>query len=601
MRELFEQNDGRTAYVYDTIAQIDPPNAAFALGLWIDDARLRTERFKALIAATAGAFRDWHVKVFPFSRPLNDTVTLLTRAHVDEHGRPALAARHLWVRTLDATDEDRGDAFRDVDAAWLSKAILDRDGQARTDRMDVFGFGQRVFASVSDTAMGDVEETLRAFPRSRLLMLTLERIGVTSPSTYAAAARRAHRLSQLDAERGFAALAQFQAALALVARMARVKTIDAHKSAALAESLIRCDLDEDGRYGGAVVRWLEAAVRPDLVPAGDLENTLLASLAGKRVDADVVVTWEGQQYKLDPASAEMRRLRRSREKQGGYSIELASRIEAIVRKVSEHPALDGIHEAVAALKALEPELNGRMKTAEPGSLPPAVGAPKNARETVDRAIRDLARIDKSKDAAKAAAVAPSLFEVVDIVAAEALLSLAYALDIGDPDGAVMLGGNVALRHDFGFAIRDDDARAHVAWGMPKPDVVPSTPWRVRGSLLALDVGLSSLALRRINADRAIAAPALTSNERDTFTVSLALMNRSVARGHWRRPSPRPRACDSTHRRNLRRRGRRGEDGRLAPPRRSVDDRASTARRAAGAVGLFDGGAVAVGRSSARDT
>src|SRR5439155_27203502 len=124
-----------------------------------------------------------------------------------------------------------------------------------------------------------------------------------------------------------------------------------------------------------------------------------------------------------------------------------------------HPALDGIHEAVAALKSLEPELTGRMKTAEPGSLPPAVGAPKNAREIVDRAIRDLARIDKSKDAAKAAAVAPSLSEVVDIVAAEALLSLAYAVDIGDPAGAVMLGGNVPLRPDVRFAVRDDHAPA----------------------------------------------------------------------------------------------------------------------------------------------
>ena len=47
--------------------------------------------------------------------------------------------------------------------------------------------------------------------------------------------------------------------------------------------------------------------------------------------------------------------------------------------------VDTVTQAVAALKALEPELNGRMKTAEPGSLPPAVGAPKNAREIVDRA------------------------------------------------------------------------------------------------------------------------------------------------------------------------------------------------------------------------
>src|SRR5207248_1485971 len=72
-------------------------------------------------------------------------------------------------------------------------------------------------------------------------------------------------------------------------------------------------------------------------------------------------------------------------------------------------------------------------------------------------------------------------------------------------------------------------RTRIAWGLPKPDVAPGTPWRLRGSLLGLDVGLSALSLRRINSDRIVGPPALTSNERDTFSMSLAMMNPFVLR------------------------------------------------------------------------
>jgi hypothetical protein len=47
---------------------------------------------------------------------------------------------------------------------------------------------------------------------------------------------------------------------------------------------------------------------------------------------------------------------------------------------------------------------------------------------------------------------------------------------------------------------------------------------VAGSALGLDVGLAPLALRRVNFERVLDAPRLTSNERDTFAVSVSLLN-----------------------------------------------------------------------------
>src|SRR5262249_9701271 len=179
------------------------PRKALALGSWLDP-RTRLDRFKALVAATADAYRDWHVKTFPFARPLSDLATLLARVRPDEHGRPALASRALWAHAFEI-GIGSDDGARPADAAWLADVILGRDLPIRGDRLDQYGFGQRVFASARESDLNAVDEALRAFPRSRMLMLSLERLAITQPALYVQAAKRADRLSALDGEAGFAA------------------------------------------------------------------------------------------------------------------------------------------------------------------------------------------------------------------------------------------------------------------------------------------------------------------------------------------------------------------------------------------------------------
>ena len=108
--------------------------------------------------------------------------------------------------------------------------------------------------------------------------------------------------------------------------------------------------------------------------------------------------------------------------------------------------------------------------------------------------------------------------------AESLLSLVYAIDLGDPDGTILLAGNVAHRHDFGLGVIDRDARARSAWAMPHQEVAPGVPWHVAGSALGLELALAPLSLRRTDTGRIGGAPRLTSNERQTFAMSVALLN-----------------------------------------------------------------------------
>src|SRR5207244_3772596 len=86
---------------------------------------------------------------------------------------------------------------------------------------DQLAFGQRVFAAAGDEELPDALLAVRAVVRFRMLMLALDRVGVRSAKTYAAAAREAEQITLLDGQRGFATLAQFQSAIASAGRRER--------------------------------------------------------------------------------------------------------------------------------------------------------------------------------------------------------------------------------------------------------------------------------------------------------------------------------------------------------------------------------------------
>jgi hypothetical protein len=139
-------------------------------------------------------------------------------------------------------------------------------------------------------------------------------------------------------------------------------------------------------------------------------------------------------------------------------------------------------------------------------------------------VDELIKAIKNKEVKRAARESGSLNELADELLAHALLSIAYAADVGDPEGTVLLAADVSHRHDFGFGGKDSDQRMRLTWSMPHPEVTPGIPWRVAGSLLGLDVALAPLALRRLNFERVLEAPKLTTNQRDAFAVSVALLN-----------------------------------------------------------------------------
>ena len=349
LRLLYGQDEGRLAYLYDTISEMDAPRAAFALGLWIKDPAARMKRFKALAAGESNlvpAMAAREAAVHPAALRCR----LDAGAHPGRTGRVAVVSRgaivvELGVRrrgTAAARGAPRALLADDgpVDAAWLAEAIASGDVRTRSERLDQFAFGQRAFGGADRGAVADVLTAIRAFPRYRMLMLTLEQMGVRRASVYAAAARRAQQLSPLDGDRAFVALGQFQGALALIARLTRVRTLDVAAAEALVTSLSSVPLNQDGRYAGGVASWMQQALRPAIPRADDIDNALFPALAGAPAAGDQprrLIDWEGQRYRLDPAVAEEQRLRRVREKQQSASLDQALTLLAISRKLSAAP------------------------------------------------------------------------------------------------------------------------------------------------------------------------------------------------------------------------------------------------------------------------
>ena len=541
---LFDVSEGRLAYLYDIVGQLDPARREFLLGSWMSDPAVRLDRFRQLAGAGISTFRDWHVRTLPYGRATHDLAAAVMRLKVQRDGTPAPpASRAWWSRVFSGTDLSIEASAplklvddQPFDAAWLAETIGGADVRQRGERLDQLGFAQRLFGGAADpggefdsgTAAPSVFVAVRGMPHYRMLMLTLERAGVRNPSVYAAAARHANRLTAFDGIKGFTAQAQFQGAIALVARMVSVRTIDPVQGESLFEQLVATPLGDDGRYGGAIARWLQNEVGPVIGMGSDVEAAIVRALGGAP-SADpqtpVHITWEGQEYRLDLGFAERRRLERVRQKQQGLPIDVPIEIAAIARRLANDaaPAAD-LEAAAAVLTTLVNDLPRRHRVDPSYGPPSAVNPVPELQDALRKSHEELMRATRSRDPKRAARVAGPLLEVADDLLARSLLAFSYAMYLGDPEGTVLLAGDVSHRHDFGFGVKDGAMRSRSAWAAPRQDVAPGVPWHVSGSLLGLDLALAPLALRRLNFDHLMHAPKLTSNERDTFAVSVALMN-----------------------------------------------------------------------------
>jgi hypothetical protein len=332
VRRLFDDDTGMRAWFYDSLAQLDPPHLRFALGATLPAAS-RADRARALFEAFEEGGPDWRPEIQPFARRTVDPAVTLAIVAVTPDGAPiGPIARGFWDRvfsdnnaTLSAAVAPGGDTSS-IDAAWLVGRIHRVPVDIGRRRLEAFLFAQRMFPVRHE---GDALEAMavRAHIAFPALMLTLERAGVRALTTMAAAVARVEALNGIgDDQRRRYALLQFQGTIAILERMARRGGLSPVDLGAAMTSLMQVDCSGRG-YEGRLAAWLKTTLVPRLPPApretpDAIEDAILGAMAGVTSERGTqrMVEWEGRHYRLSSAGAELARLHRVRQRQGGATL-----------------------------------------------------------------------------------------------------------------------------------------------------------------------------------------------------------------------------------------------------------------------------------------
>jgi hypothetical protein len=224
---------------------------------------------------------------------------------------------------------------------------------------------------------------------------------------------------------------------------------------------------------------------------------------------------------VDIAGAEQVRLERVRSRQAGNALgaglDLARR--ALVVAGARTPA--ELQIACARTVALAVTL-APVPWPAPGIDTPLVSPGKLVADRCE----DLKAVTTPGDvsASSTRELARELADVADAVVTDTLVSIVYALHVGDPAGAIDLAPDLARRHRFATSDRVGLGKGAPAWSLPRERVGTGVAWHVEGALLGLEHALAGLSLRLLAGQEMPEAPRLNRNERATLALGLALMN-----------------------------------------------------------------------------
>jgi hypothetical protein len=512
-RALLSRDEGRLAWLYDTVAHLDPAQARHAVGVSAADARTGRARARRLARVFASvARREWRTANAPFGRPRVDPGILLRELSVDSHGvLGGPRARAFWDRAFERPAPDartprspRPALDGAVDVADLAQQVFAQGAWSARDRVVAVLFAQRVFPRVADGDAADVLAAVQGATTFPAVMLAIERMGIAAPALHAAVAREAAAIDGIvDAGRRTRAIVGFQGALALVDRLAASGSVDALTAQDLVAALCTTNLSAVRAGGAATVRWVRHALLPALAsgvePAGgrQVELQLLAALAGVpgAGESPPVVEWEGERHLVDRAQGRLRRLQRVRAAQATPAIDVALRLlrasetaEAAASTPSD--AYDGFDIPDDDLDAL------------PEDVLRDLGVEAGAARAIRRAREALASAAPADKAGRARVLSQALAILADAVLADALRTLAYASAVAPSDDAGLHSGDLARRHDFGFDLAPPPVRERAPWVLPRVTLGGNKPWRLSGALLGLDLALAVERLPRVEADAA---------------------------------------------------------------------------------------------------
>ncbi|MFP5378799.1 MAG: hypothetical protein ACLGHP_03420, partial [Vicinamibacteria bacterium] len=353
LRALLSRDQGRLAWFFDTLHQLDPPRLAAIYGNGPPDAR--RERIERVYGAFRGADPNWLVEARPFTRTQADAWAVVTRvAYADGVVAPPNDAG-LWAYVFGRSDLSEVPPTGAINLArepvgidWLAPAITSAELRARRDRLEQVQFAQRVFGDAPAGSDGAIAFVLVNYPRYRAAVLSAERVGLGRPADYAALVLAARHVDGLSGARRRDAIVAFQGALAVIGRARWAGTLD-EAAATRAVTTLSEAATGAADVPVAVSRWLVDRFLPALprLTSPDAltgrtayEARLLQGMAGLPDAPDrPALAWEGLDYVVDPAAAEFARLREARARLESPGLDAAI----------AHPRAAGLGDALLAI------------------------------------------------------------------------------------------------------------------------------------------------------------------------------------------------------------------------------------------------------------
>jgi hypothetical protein len=526
--------EGSLAWFYGSVALLTPAQQRFLLSLDGGHTGAHGTAGRKLLAIFERAALGWDIQERPFWRPSLDPSLLVSDLTVDATGTPRLpGTAAFWTLALGEDDPDRdrrapAEGPR-VDFAWLCEQIF-TGGQAvvRGPYQQVLFASRRIDRLTPDNVVDAVIAT-RAVVKYAALSAVLERARIASIPIFAAAARRAAAIGRIDDEqRAAVTLAQFQGALALVARARARGTIGDRQAAELVSALSEIETDIRGDYGGQVVEWVIGAAAMAHPPragpqitngdgdasARSLDADVLALVAGPPAPRNEIVEWEGTRYRVDLGSGEAARLHRLLGDSPALSFSAAAAL-ATGAQVLESPGLTR-----SALAGQADAIEAALQAASCSSVERW-----HAEDLIARCrevLGVLTRAAKSGDTKNASRLTPRLRVLADSLLARGFLELTYAVALGQPDGGTILAADAASRHEFGFNL-PGFGRLGV-WRRPAAGADRVRDWHVTGSILGLDVALAPFSIVRLSTRPPSTRPTLNDEDRRLFIETVPLMN-----------------------------------------------------------------------------
>ena len=335
VRALLVKDSGRLAWFYASLGSMAPDRLAMAFGAGPIAAQIEAAR--AFYTAFRSADSNWRLEEHPFLRGTTDPWIVSTQIAINDGAVAAPSAQWFWEELFDRSDITRRSAASikrepstPVALSWLAQKITGSSAKERRDRYEMVRFAQAVFPNIDGERGIDTLVALGGFRRYRAILLSIDRMQVTAPHTFArmieAAKRLADDLSGKD-ERN--AVIAFQASIALIERARFTGSIEV----ATADRLLRSLADvvdppagakRESRIFSSVMQWMLSSlldalpplVQPDqwTTPQTAYESRLLQALAGHpSAPGAPTMTWEGLNYRVDLCASEHARLKRIRE------------------------------------------------------------------------------------------------------------------------------------------------------------------------------------------------------------------------------------------------------------------------------------------------